>query len=276
MADINDYGMKISRQGFDVKTCSDNQLLWSSSFKLPVVLHEGVHTLNAGIDNIIVQHDLGFYPVSFITVRGLGAPSATDKDDRIFFDQGESDWTASIYITTTQIKYLANEYSSNFPISYHVFAQNLLEDYEAPNVDLSPDVQGSYNTDWGFKVSKDGEDVKTTAFENLQSTSGSSPSGSPTRHQIIHKVAHGTAINGVDFAIPHNLGYKPMFMFYGLQSGVGYFPMQVTYYVQFNPPITVTLNQRFRTWADDTNVYLRQDSASDRDVAVVIFKDPLF
>jgi hypothetical protein len=49
-------GMKISKPGYDVKTCTDDQLIMSSEFKMYSVALQGVST------GTIISHGLGYTP----------------------------------------------------------------------------------------------------------------------------------------------------------------------------------------------------------------------
>lgn len=264
------YGMKVSRQGFDVKTCSDNQLLWSSAFKMPVVIASGRYDLTDPTTNqTIYTHNLGYVPVFFIVFRFTTGTLNTDF--QVWDGNTKSGWTAALYCDSTHIFYNQNEFSQAVKISWFIFNTPLLTSYTAPIVDSTDDTQGGITTDYGFKVSNDGNDVKTAGLVDLASFSGSSLGSSSVRHQIIHKIGTGTAHNGTDESFSHGLGYSPMFLFYGLQTGVGWFCAQACYIVNAGPTVT----EKIRTWADSTNINFRQDTGSDRDIAYAIFKDPL-
>lgn len=61
---MGDYGMKVSKEGFDVKTCEDKDLVMSSSFNLlktKSVLHNGG----------TITHDLGYVPIYLSCNTGL-------------------------------------------------------------------------------------------------------------------------------------------------------------------------------------------------------------
>jgi len=278
---MGNYGMKVSRQGFDVKTCADHQLLFSSSFKFPMYTISGTATITTlDSDQTIVTHNLGYIPIFFCLIRNEPPPSsATDATNRLHWHavgaSGDSP-APTIVCDTTKIYYKANQYVNTLYVAYFIMPYNLEASFSAPNIDLTVDTQGTITTDWGFKVSKDGQDVKTATQANLQSFSGSSSGGYPVRHQIIHKVGTVTGVTGGStVSIAHGLGYKPFFLWYWKTSSSPkeYALVQTTHRVYAGPPIELQLV--VRTWADNTNVNLYYNMAGTYDFAYVIFKDPL-
>ena len=55
-----DWGFKVSREGYDVKTCNDKDLVMSSSFNL-------LKTKATGIASGTVAHGLSYIPIFFTT-----------------------------------------------------------------------------------------------------------------------------------------------------------------------------------------------------------------
>jgi len=59
-----DWGMKISKEGFDVKTCTDDQLVFTS--KLQTLKTKTTGTINAsGVQT--VAHGLAYKPIFLVT-----------------------------------------------------------------------------------------------------------------------------------------------------------------------------------------------------------------
>ena len=245
--------MKVSRQGYDVKSCADNELLFSSSFKMPVVVHSGTWS-GVGSQQDIYTHNLGFYPVvlAYFNTHGSGIISISEKDFRI---------------TKTKIYDSAND---NYSCSYFITNLDLDVDYVAPIINSSTTTQGSYNSDWGFKVSKDGINVKTATLQDLVSFSGASSGGYPVRHQIIHKIAgYANQTTNTTITIAHGLSYKPMFYLYRQgDTGVNKYYYPYIYDSGQN-------NAKLMSWADNTNINIFQDYGGNESWRIVIFKDPL-
>jgi len=65
-----DLGMRISKEGFDVKTCSDDQLVMSSSFNM---LKTALNGTAAG--TTFISHGLGYPPIYFSMDKISGSTS---------------------------------------------------------------------------------------------------------------------------------------------------------------------------------------------------------
>ena len=267
---MSDYGIKISRQGYDVKTCSDNQLLFSSSFVMPVVVAEGNVAINPASNSFTaVTHNLGYVPVAIPIVRQWWATDSCDWDTVADAVRG------AVYIDSTHVWYQSNSdhFGSDAILTVFVFNHDITSVLTSPDIDTTDDVQGTITTNYGFKVSKDGYDVKSATLANLQSYSGNSSLGYPVRHQIIHKVNHyGNLTNGSTATVAHGLGYKPMFLWYVKETTPenGYFISQVTYVFSGGSAVA-----KVRTYCDNTNIYYVNNSGNTLDLYYVIFKDPL-
>jgi hypothetical protein len=59
---MEDYGIKVSKEGYDVRTCSDDQLVMSSTFNLLKTKATGVKTPAGDI-----AHGLSYVPIFFTT-----------------------------------------------------------------------------------------------------------------------------------------------------------------------------------------------------------------
>ena len=263
MPDVNDYGMKISRQGYDVTTCSDNQLLWSSSFRLPVIIQSGTYSITDETSTQTIHtHNLGYVPLFFMQRR---VTAGNPQYWSFAHTTGNGDGGA-VYVDTTKIWYNANGLGDPTKITFFIFNANIETAYTASIVDSDDDVQGAVSNDYGFKVSKEGSDVTSAGLADLQSFSGSSLAGIPVRHQIIHKIGTGS-LSGSLFTVAHGLGYRPMFLFYTKHGSDGYYCNPSHY--------SSDLTERIRTYADTTNIYLKNGSGATLPLAYVIFKDPL-
>ena len=265
MADINDYGMKVSRQGFDAKTCSDNQLLWSSSFKSNTLLYHGCVTMTDHSQNqTLFEHNLGYVPVYFVTVG------------QELWDVTKLDGNCWLAMDDTGLYYFANELASNKKINYWIYNTPLTTAYTAGSVDTTDDTIGSINDDYGFKVSKAGHDVKTADVEDMVNFSGTSDLGFSVRNQTIHKIGTGTSNSGALYSVAHGLGYKPMFLFYLFSSGRGWHIAQLGYDVFIDwEAEEVVAEAKYRGYADTTYIRFRNDTGNNKSIAYVIFKDPL-
>lgn len=68
-ASSTDYGMRISKDGYDVKTCTDDQLVFSSSFFNSICHKIGIDT-SGGL--MTISHNLGYAPAALCYIRDSG------------------------------------------------------------------------------------------------------------------------------------------------------------------------------------------------------------
>ena len=260
---MGNYGIKISRQGYPVVTCADHQLLFSSSFDTLMVLASGDDFVSAGSQYTFCTHGLSYTPAFFAIVR-------EDGDDIVHFDY------RPIRITPTKLFWDGTQdFGENAYISWFIFNRSITQSYTAPNIDITAVGQGSYNPNYGFKISKSGSDVKTAGLADLISFSGSSLANQPIRHQIIQKTGSGSITGGNTVQIAHGLDYKPMFIVYPQWPGTNpaeYYIDAVTYSVEAGPPVTIT--ELFRTYCDNTNLNIYSQPTIN--YAYLILKDPLY
>ena len=69
-----DYGIKISQDGFDVKTCADKDLVMSSKFN-------ALKTKATGSSSVAVAHGLSYTPIFFTTRPKSAGQSGFIGDD---------------------------------------------------------------------------------------------------------------------------------------------------------------------------------------------------
>lgn len=251
--------MKVSRAGYDVKTCSDNQLLWSSAFRSPLVIYSGTYS-GDGNPHDIYTHNLGFWPVCLVFIKA--------SSSRMQF-------TSSFGIYKNKIADLGNGVAYTF--TYFILNMDLTADYSAPSLITTDATQSSTPQDYGWKVSKDGQDVKSATLDNLASSSGLSSGGYPIRQQLIHKIGGITnQTTNTTQSIAHGLGYPAMYYLY-MQEDSGdnrYFqPRMLRYEIGGGPEFLIQAT--VRTWMDGTNLNVFHDLGSDKSWRYVIFKDPL-
>ena len=275
------YGMKVSRQGYDVKTCADNQLLFSSSFRSSLIYSSGQYTVNDyTVNNTFTTHSLGYIPVSYVVARNMSLPSSTDMGHRQQWDMCAWDGNTPypvVVTDSTKIYYKANQQVQQTFFAYYILPYDLETAYVSDNIDITEDTQGAISNDYGYKVSKEGNEVEDATLINLQSFSGTSLAGYPVRQHIIQEIGNTVANNGATTAIPHGLGYKPMHIFYLKTSSD---PVEYCqHFLGFDVEVVggiVTLTEKVRTWADNTYIYFYNNTGSNRAIAYVIFKDPMF
>lgn len=78
-----DYGIKISKPGFDVKTCDDKDLVFSSKFDTFRVYDTGIGSFTADgtTQTATIAHSLGYVPAFMVFSEvhaGFGNPTTGD------------------------------------------------------------------------------------------------------------------------------------------------------------------------------------------------------
>lgn len=138
-----DYGIKISKAGFDANTAADNDLLFNSSW--PSVQILSVTNVTAGTAS--VSHDLNYPPLAMLFDTNMGnmRGASVDKnkaytDSRIF-----SGGNAGILI---------------------VYTTDISVDIDYP-YNTRPSVNVQYDTDYGIKVPKLGESIDSTDLRDF-------------------------------------------------------------------------------------------------------------
>lgn len=258
---MGSYGIKVSRAGYDVNSCSDRQLSFSSAFPSLNVIYSGTKTgIINGQDYTFKTHNLGYYPAWVAVTRNTGTNIHS-------FDSPE------IRMTTSKLWWDDSYGGANATVSWFIFARDITESYTAPSIDTTDDTQGSYARDYGFKVSKTGKDVYTATQADLAASSGVSGADHPIRHQIVQKTGTSSVVHTATASISHGLGYKPMFVVYRKDTvNNEYWIDCSTYSVAAGPPVSVDIE--FRTYCDNNNIYVENQTGFTINFAYLILKDP--
>jgi len=245
---MSDYGMKVSQVGVDVLTSADNQYVFSSAFG-GLLIKDNV-TINSGGT---YTHNYGYIPV--YTAEAFFTPNTQ---------------TAGLNVGADSTK-IYNNSSNN--LRFFLFARDIRTNLSGVNITNTPSPVSSANLDYGFKVSSDGYNVKTTGLTNLVSFSGVSLAGNPVRQLIIHQTGFQDNINsGTTLNISHNLGYVPQFWaYYRKHPTVIYSPEMVNYQVNFDSTVSIT----YQATVSSSEISFYNNLGSQIDVAYVIFKDAI-
>ncbi len=240
----NDYIEKIARKGYDVVTCSDRQLTFSSEWPCLKIVAQGTFSV-AGISTVYT-HNLGYYPFFMVFINQVDG-GGTDSNSRLSYIPHSS----AFEMTTTALECTAAVTIDGY---YYIFALDLEAEYEAPIIQPNDASQGELD-DYVYAISKGGKDITSTDYRDFVVHSD-------CRSPMVHIVHNWTeAAPGGSETITHNLGYEPMFFGFvrNLQGlGAGY----IMYGNADDASITATT-----TTLDAGSVY-------DGTYSMVIFKDP--
>jgi len=240
------HGIKVSRQGFDVKTASDKQLAFSSEWPLLPIEAEGTFNMTIGnsYNEVLYTHNLGYQPVFMAWYEISGQKYAISKL-----------LVYNVYSTTTTLH--INDFALDTGVlHWKVFRRPLLTAYDAGNI-VSTDATEKDSGDLGIVVSLPGKDISSTDKRDFGVRSD-------VRQLMIHKTGYfDNSTNGANIA--HNLGYQPMYWFYTENinrnpAGAYSFQMQTDDFV-------ISANNTTLTYTFFGFPFLRH--------AYLIFKDPV-
>jgi len=226
-----DYGAVVSQQGYDVKTCADRYLVYSSAFRsLKIFNVSSVSTTipASGTNVITITHDLGYLAPCIVIYNG----STTSGVLKSYFMSDSQVSNLDIEISTTTIKINiptgfdspANNTGDTVYFTVYSFLETF-DTYSASNINTGTTL-GAESQDYGFRISKPGYDVKTCTDEQCVLSSS-----------FFTHIVHKKGKNSTDGIVSHTLGYIPLFLGFIKYSGNSF--------LSYDP--------RF-TWIDSSNV----------------------
>jgi len=206
-----DYGMAVSQRGYDVKSCADRFLLYSSAFQT-LKIHS--ITKVTGTLPITITHNLGYY-CPFEVIAHDAPQYAVEGWKRIPFSDGMFYNSCTAKGGLNSITIVDGEYDEEVSNSYTVIIY--LDDFATVSEkDVNTGTSsGSYSEDYGFRVSKDGYDVKTCT--DLQCAMSSKQGFS----EIVHKKGINTERSG-QCVVSHNQGTPLKFLAFQKNTGDSY------------------------------------------------------
>lgn len=240
---MTNIGIKASQKGYNVRTCADHELLFSSGWPLLKIEKQGSITIADKTQDIdIYTHNLGYVPM-FFGYKVSGSTSYLD---------------ASIYYlssTSTKLRWLGarkNAGAGSITIYYYIYRYDMTTNFTAPILHQTPTTPTVID-DYGIKISKEGSDTDSADLRDYVVHSSA-------RNLQIHKtVAFTESSIGWSRTITHGLGYEPLFLLYfsDVSGGMG---------------LIFEADQEFISNATSTNVVVGGIPTGDG--FVCIFKDP--
>ena len=217
-----DYGIAVSQKGKDVKSTADRFFTVSSSFQSLKVL--AVHSVSttipaSGTNTITITHNLGYYAPAIVVYNGsttLGQGTSYFMSDSYFPLSGVDSTADGIEIAVNTIKInVTSTFDSGVSavgatVYFTVYSFiDTFDSFTAPllNTDTTASTQG---TDYGFRISKPGFDVKTCADVDCIVSSSFYTT-------TVHK--RGTDNTNT---VSHGLGYIPGYLAFVKYSGNSY------------------------------------------------------
>ena len=199
------YGIKVSKYGYDVNTANSEQLILNSSNNILQIFDRGTATINVPVGettgSVTIQHNLGYAP-GFLAYR-------YDNGMRrvAYAYSGRCQTTYGCRGGYTNNKTLTIEIMEASPGNYDIYYII----FKAP-IDVSSNGVSSLKSDYGISVSEDGKDVMDNDDKNLIYSS---------KFDTLKQFANGecevitTSAPSTGYIdIRHNLGYMPAFKVY--------------------------------------------------------------
>lgn len=254
-----DYGAAVAQKGYDCKTCADRFLVYSSAFQTLKIFNTysvSATIPSSGSTTITINHNLGYYAPYIVVYNGDSSKGVGTSG---FFSVPLSE-SAPPNIATPETRQYANslqidveEYFGSHGATIYFTVYIFLDDFRtiserSINTGTS---SGSSSTDYGFRISKPGYDVKTCTDDQCVLSSS-------FFNQIIHK--KGISSGNVS----HNLGYIPNYLAYGKRDGESY--------ISF---IAQVYSQDYYDSIDDSYLYLPPFPYDWDDMYYIIFKNQI-
>lgn len=224
---MGDYGSAVSQKGYDVKSCADRFLVFSSAFQtLKIFNRYSVSTTvpASGVNTITITHNLGYYAPFVVFNNGSG------NNLGAFFNEGTSDALGSglmqsrcrQYANSLQIDIRAGFAGYATGTTVYLTAYVFLDNFATVSAQTigSGTSVGASSVDYGIRVSKDGYDVKTCTNDQLVLSSSLYSS-------LVHRKGSGT---GGQVSVAHSLSYVPSFLAFKQYTGWNYIQAMVTAY----------------------------------------------
>jgi hypothetical protein len=253
---MGSIGMKVSQKGYDVKTCADRFLTFSSSFPcLKIFNTYSVTTTKpaSGTNTITINHNLGYFAPFIIIYNGS---TSRGTDESFYFSRGLN-YGVPIYSKITNRQYVNkleidveddfDDSGTNSGDTVYFTVYQFIDDFSTISESTieTGTTKDNESANYGIKSSKTGEDVKEADDIDLNFSSSFFT-------QIIHKKGIHSGLGTVS----HNLGYYPNFLCYIQNSGNNY--------ISYNPFLVKITDEDLDpgTLASDNGYY-------------IIFKDKL-
>ena len=221
-----DYGAAVSQKGYDVKTCADRFLVYSSKFQtLKIFNTYAVSTTvpSSGTNTITINHNLGFFAPFLIIYNGSSTIGTTNSyffTDRVGrpIDNGSTICYANNTINTLTINVGVDFDGADIGATVYFTVYLFLNDFSTiSHSEINTGTSsGASSTDYGIRVSKDGYDVKTC--NDIDCVFSSSFFNQIIDQQKIYTASGGSPEN---FAIDTQ-GFLPSFLSYIQTSGQSY------------------------------------------------------
>lgn len=242
MSEINDYGIKVSFPGINVKDAADYELLFNSSWPT-LKITDSLRLSSAVYPGTAYTHSLGYVPLCIPFGRhASGANGIVTINRQNIAVDSQNVYTINAGGAPGFIEQLFQIYAIDIETT---FTTNTVSSVSAGSI--------STDSNYGIKVSLPNKDISSTDLRDFTVHSS-------TRGPTVHAVKPGTTNGSGVFSYTHDLSYDPMF--------IVFYQYDVTLphrYVVFNGYAGISASGQTITVT----------ASASRNVSIVILKDPL-
>lgn len=246
---LQDYGIRISKAGFDANTAADKDLLYDSAWPSIQI----VKVIPFTGSTFVFPHGLDFPPLAILmrldgtTIQGVMTSPSADE--------------INVYIPT----------SSSDPGTIIIYNINLSVDVEYPYTTKSG-AAGVYNPDYGIKMVKTGLPIESTDMRDyiLHSKCGS-PLVLAVKTESTSNPANPTVVQ-----YTNRIGYPTLnfgFIRFPARTSFGSVTFQGTQCYLSAPLQSQSFPQ---TFTDGTTVYIQFGTGGSIGGSVVVLRNPVF
>lgn len=210
------FVVKLAQPGIDVKTASDENLIYNSNWPLLKIYKTGtfITTDDTTTYQVLTEHNLGYIPAFCVftnnSIQDWWNPTGIPQRRSEYFGfQPLQPLMTSSSLTSglTDVIFHGTE-----RYKYYIWALDITKPYLAPTIKVGQQATG-HGSRTVFKLAKEGKDMSSS---NLEDYIIHSDARSPLVHAVFPGVTDTdpTLTSGYGVTFYHNLGYVPMFFIY--------------------------------------------------------------
>lgn len=258
---MGDYGFKITKEGFDVDTATDDQLVLSSKFQNFVVVQEGSGTAPGGVGDqtISINNNLDFPTVFYVWEKAGWKANSWRCNYKSYIDAGDSMKLKLVIPAGTDYYYMITNQRLDSTVT-----------------SLAPT-----GNNYGLKISKAGSDVDNATWDNISFISSKRNLQVWGSYEVGYTYFSGDGVvhapnTYYEFSVAHGKSYTPLFR--DVCSGfredalVGANltgPSEL--FASYNDGDGLPQNLNIEVCVDATNIWLRAKSTEGLDSVGFIF-----
>jgi len=215
---VGDIGVRLSQLGYDALDTDDRNLIYSSSWPLLKLHMSGTATIaDTSVEQKIIDHNLGYPPVFVWGSINNGNSIVTGASG----DYAEMFGPPTLFSVNSTSLYYDGFYGGvSTQIFYRIYRYDLTTNFTATDNFTGSSIQNSLQSDYTFRISKDGKSINSTDMRDFVIHSDAR---SPMVHMSVsgNLVPTTDGVAGYEVKATHNLNYVPFFLCYYIDPTTG-------------------------------------------------------